>query len=317
MKYDFEDENSSYFPPMIVVVINNTCNFQCTHCYYRKYMAYPDYHTKYLTLNLFDKIVSETCAFPHASIRLIGWGEPLLHPKIKQIVEHAKQIAPANLLTLITNGYFLMPNLSKHLIESGIDLIEVSLDAASSEAFQKRRMSKDLRAYTTIVHHIHETINIRDQKGSSTRIVVSFIVYPTQESEEEFAAFEEYWSKVADEVVKRPVHSFKGILGNIRQLPMQRIPCRCLWSRCTINPFGEISVCYNDWERTAILGNLNDVETTIAKIWRDETLRKYRNEQCKGKFRGICANCQDYNPNAWNNPYDLIIKRCRNKKEAH
>ena len=71
-----------------------------------------------------------------------------------------------------------------------------------------------------------------------------------------------------------------------------------------------MSVCYNDWENKYILGDLRDADTTIAGIWQGPTLTQLRVGQRKGIFAGLCAECRDYNPDAWNHPYEQVVGRC-------
>jgi MoaA/NifB/PqqE/SkfB family radical SAM enzyme len=262
-----------------------------------------------MELKVFRKILHEVSSCVHSAIRFIGWGEPLLHPNLIAMVRESKEIAPNIPLTLITNGYFLSENIAYDLMDAGLNLIEISIDAAYPESYAKRRCSKDKNAFNVVTSNVKKMLEYKNK--FSTKIVVSYIVYPTKSSEEEFDVFSHYWKNLVDEIIKRPAHSFKGILPDIRKPPTHRPPCKCLWSRCSINPFGEISACYNDWERTDILGDLNDSKTTIRKIWKSNLLNAYRNEQCQGKFKGICLNCHDYNSDAWKYPYDLVIERCR------
>jgi hypothetical protein len=71
-----------------------------------------------------------------------------------------------------------------------------------------------------------------------------------------------------------------------------------------------VNVCYNDWENKYVLGDLRDPDTTIASIWQGTPLTQLRVDQCKGIFGGMCAECRDYNPDAWNRPYERVVSRC-------
>ena len=77
-----------------------------------------------------------------ASIFFGGFGEPLMHPNIVEMVEKASQVASR--VELITNGVVLDANLAAQLIEAGLDTLWVSLDGASSESYADVRMSDSL-----------------------------------------------------------------------------------------------------------------------------------------------------------------------------
>ena len=310
MHCDFPSPEDALFPKMVVVSITNVCDFVCTHCYYPRYVKQPGYRRHNMEVAVFRKIVEEMGSHPGSTLRFIAWGEPLLHPQVAEFAHYARQAASRNPLTLITNGYWLTPDSSRALMEAGLDLVEVSIDAATPETYQKVRVSRHPDAFSQVEQNVNEMVRQRNKSGFRTRIVVSFIVYPTKESVAEYALFEQKWDSVADEVVKRPVHTFKGSVPVIAPPPSPRPPCYGLWARCNINPWGQVNVCYNDWENEYILGDLRDSDTTIASIWQGPTLTQLRIGQCKGIFAGMCAECHDYNPDAWNRPYEQVVSRC-------
>ncbi len=308
MQSDSLDGNGS-FPSMVVVSINNTCNYACPHCYYPAYVERNDYSVQNMGETVFRRIADEVSQHPRTALRLIGWGEPLLHPNIIQFVEYMHGVGPENAITLITNGYLLTPDRSLALMRAGLDLVEVSLDAFHEETYSRRRKSRSRDAFSRVKSNVHAMMAQRNEHGFRTRVALSFIEEPAPESEREFRAFRATWSDVVDDIVKRPQHTFKGTLREHRALPTARRACRGLFARCDVTPWGEISVCYNDWERTDLLGDLNDAEASIADIWHGLLLRRLQVGQLGGDFVGICETCKDYNPDAWLHPYEEVIKR--------
>jgi pyruvate-formate lyase-activating enzyme len=310
MHCDSPSPEETPFPKMVVVSITNICDFACTHCYYPHYAKRPGYLRHTMEVGVFRRIADEMGAYPETALRFIAWGEPLLHPQAVELVHYARQAACRNPLTLITNGYWLTPDRSLALMDSGLDLVEISLDAATPETYRQVRASRHADAFSRVERNVREMVNRRNKSGFRTRIVVSYIVHPSVESVTEYGLFVEKWAGVADEIIKRPVHTFKGSVPAIAPLPSPRSPCHGLWARCNITPWGQASVCYNDWENRYILGDLRDPDATIASIWQGPTLTQLRAEQCRGTFTGMCAECRDYNPEAWNHPYEQVVSRC-------
>lgn len=298
------------FPPMLVVSVTNACDYACVQCFHRIYRRQPGYARQDMPRKAFDKIVAELGEHPRAILRLIAWGEPLLHPRFVNLVEDARRNAPANPITLITNGYHLTPDRSLALMHAGLDLVEVSVDAVSEATYRRVRIAPDREAYAVVTGNVKEMVRLRTVGGFGTRIAVSYIVWPTEQSEAECDVFQEQWREIADEVVRRRLHTFKGSVATVAELPAERRPCRGLWARCNINPWGQINVCYNDWENAHILGDLRDSNTTIRSVWQGVVLDRLRRAQCQGVFEGICAQCRDYNPDAWEHPYEEVVKRC-------
>jgi uncharacterized Fe-S cluster-containing radical SAM superfamily protein len=303
----------SAFPSMLVVSLTNVCDYACVHCFHRIYSRQPGYQRQYMPKAIFRRIVAELKEHPATSLRLIAWGEPLLHADVVEFVRLTRQSALENPITLITNGYHLTPELSLALMQAGLDLIEVSLDAVTAESYRRVRVAPDSNAFGVVTANLQAMLQQRNEGGYETRIAVSYIVWPAETSQADYQLFEKQWSGAADEVIRRRLHTFKGAVPTRIPLPEQRGPCRGLWARCNINPWGQISVCYNDWENANVLGDLRLPNTTIAEVWQGNELNSLRTDQCQGVFRGICAQCRDYNPTAWEHPYEEVIARCKCK----
>ncbi|MEJ2405625.1 MAG: radical SAM/SPASM domain-containing protein [Candidatus Thiodiazotropha sp.] len=311
--YDFPSQHAAQFPNIVVVAVNNRCNFSCVHCYYHKYVRTSEYRPHDLDAEVFERIVSEMGQYPWSVLRLIGWGEPLRHPHLLDFVALAHQVAPRNPITLITNGYDLSSENSLALMESGLDLVEISIDAASAGYYEHVRPSHDPNAFSRVETNVEAMISQRNAHGFSTRVAVSFILWPNQESKVELNQFRHRWANLADEVIVRPLHSFIGTVTSVASYntSTNRPPCYALWGRFAINPWGEASVCYNDWSRHDLLGDLHDPQVTIADIWRGPILEQLRRQQCAGRFTGICEKCQDHNPGSWEHPYEKVVSRCQ------
>ncbi len=314
MNYDFRTPKDKQFPSMVVVSVTNACSYSCTHCFYPTYVQAPDYQRKDMDMSVFETIAKELGSYPHSALRLIAWGEPLLHPKLVDFVRCARENAPSNKRSLISNGYWLSGEDSQRLMEAGLDLIEVSIDAATSESYRRIRRSPHETAFAQVNTNVETMISQRDKGGFSTRICVSYILHDTVESKDEFTLFENKWSTLADEVICRPIHSFKGSVCGLNETVTSRVPCYGLWHRCNISPWGEISVCYQDWERRYTLGDLNNPGTTIAGLWQGPYMTRLRDEQRQGIFSGMCKACRDSNPKAWTNPYECILDRCSSQE---
>lgn len=67
-----------------------------------------------------------------------GFGEPLAHPNIAEMVHKAKGLGSS--VGLITNGTLLTESLSRALIDAGLDILWVSLDGASRESYTDVRL---------------------------------------------------------------------------------------------------------------------------------------------------------------------------------
>lgn len=92
---------------------------------------------------VFDRVIEGLRAFnPTPKVFFGGWGEPLLHPKISQMVARVKAVGAS--VELITNGTLLTPDLLDELVSIGIDVLWVSIDGAKPESYADVRLGAAL-----------------------------------------------------------------------------------------------------------------------------------------------------------------------------
>ncbi|MDC7225819.1 MAG: radical SAM protein [Spirochaetales bacterium] len=71
-----------------------------------------------------------------------GWGEPLMHPDIIRMIKKVKKRGWR--AELITSGTLLSEEMSRNLIDAGLDFIWVSLDGATPESYKNVRLGNML-----------------------------------------------------------------------------------------------------------------------------------------------------------------------------
>ena len=87
---------------------------------------------KLIDLNLAKKIIKECSILGVKRIVLSRLGEPLLHPNLKEIIKFTKSNKIRN-VSMVCNAMLLNDEKCKELIESGLDLISFSVDAAKKD----------------------------------------------------------------------------------------------------------------------------------------------------------------------------------------
>ncbi len=81
------------------------------------------------------------------TVDFTGWGEPMLHPRIYEMVAQAKEMGC--LTTMTSNGTVFNERNSLSLIESGMDRLTVSIDGLSPETFDAIRLGASFEQVTT------------------------------------------------------------------------------------------------------------------------------------------------------------------------
>lgn len=115
------------------------CNLKCRTCIRNSW----DEPTGSMDIHVYHKLLADLkrCRTPD-TIAFWGIGEPLTHPDIIDMVALAHK---AGLKTeMITNGHLLNKDVSRGLIQAGLDTLVVSVDGTTEETFTDIRQGGDL-----------------------------------------------------------------------------------------------------------------------------------------------------------------------------
>ena len=99
-----------------------------------------------------------------------GFGEPLAHPGILEMVEQVKSVARS--VELITNGMLLSEEVSKRLIQLDLDVLWISVDGATAEHLADVRLGAALQL---IFDNITRFALLRNETARAPVIGISFV----------------------------------------------------------------------------------------------------------------------------------------------
>jgi MoaA/NifB/PqqE/SkfB family radical SAM enzyme len=143
-------------PVCLYLETTNRCNLPCTTCPRTYEELEPPAN---MSFELFCRIVDQ---YPKvARVVLHGVGEPMMVPNLPRMIRHLK--ARGTYVLFNTNGTLLNERRGRDLIDSGLDELRVSLDAAEPEAFIKVR-GKD--SFARIVKNVREFRILQDKLGA-------------------------------------------------------------------------------------------------------------------------------------------------------
>ena len=122
----------------IYVEITNRCNLNCSTCVRNVWNE----SSGMMETSLFRRILEEaeelTGKENPITVFFGGWGEPLLHPDVFSMIGSVKQRGWR--AELISNGTMIDEERAKALIESGLDMLWISMDGASPESYRDVRL---------------------------------------------------------------------------------------------------------------------------------------------------------------------------------
>ena len=124
----------------LYIEVTNQCNLNCKTCIRHVWNE----ESGRMSEEVFGAIMDGLNSFPALPEKVFfgGFGEPLSHPRIIEMITRVKSMGMK--AELITNGTLLNKKMIQALIESGLDMIWVSLDGSTPESFSDIRMGAQL-----------------------------------------------------------------------------------------------------------------------------------------------------------------------------
>lgn len=301
--HGFGGRLSAVFPSQVIIDVTEICNLACTHCPHPAFKRSEHYSGAQLGAELNAKAVDEvrTHGRGHTQyIRYSSEGEPLVHPGGYEMIEYAARTSGVY-VTLTTNGTIMNEQRTQRLLESGVHMIDISIDAFRPETYARIRVNGDLEVTRRNVLRLLDWIR---QSRATTKVVVSFIEQP--ENAAEAADFERYWTdQGVERVVVRRLHSAAGAVGSVAaalrtaQAGQPRRACVYPWERLVLNPRGFLAFCPADWSHGSSVADYRT--TTIAEAWQGAFYDGLRQAHLGGDYRShaFCGQCPDWAQTRW------------------
>jgi radical SAM protein with 4Fe4S-binding SPASM domain len=267
--------------PSISVETIDACNARCIMC---------SIHSRprrfgQMDWNLYTKIVDEISTFDQSDLLLNNYGEPLLDPLIIHRIRYAKQKGIKQ-VHFFSNGMLLTEEISRELIESGLDGIYISINALYPETYA--HIMKGL-SLDRVNENINKLIQLRSKYNSNRPFVkVNFIEMADNESETQ--AFVNYWSSRVDFVNVAPLNNRVKSLSRYPYRYHRRHACN-LWRSLFVFANGDVTICCEDVFGKEIIGNLK--ENSVQEIWTGKRMQEIRKLHLEGKWDEIplCRTC--------------------------
>jgi radical SAM protein with 4Fe4S-binding SPASM domain len=263
-------------PDIVQIESTNLCNAKCVFC------PRDEMHRRQgvMDFDLFRKIVDECAALGITHVRMHNYGEAFLDRQLVEKVRYAKSHGIAE-VGMISNGSLITEDIARAMIEAGLDAINISVDAAGKEVFERTRVHLD---YDTVIGNIRTLARLRQEMGRKRpRLILSFV---RQHDSADERAFIEEWSRVADKVHITDLHNWAGTLNATSDV---NYPCYRLWLTFTVLWDGRVSLCCADFDGRNVLGDLRT--QTIAQIWNSPAYRAVRRQHLQSGGPEICRSC--------------------------
>jgi MoaA/NifB/PqqE/SkfB family radical SAM enzyme len=269
-------ERSPRLPEIVQIESTNICNAKCVFCP-RDDMARAQ---GVMSWELFTKIVDECVALGIGAVRLHNYGEAFIDRRLVEKIRYAKASGIRE-VGLISNGSLITEPVAKGIVEAGLDAINISVDAAGKEVFERTRVGLK---YDKVIAGIERILQARASAGRARpKLILSFV---RQDNSAEERAFIERWGPRADKIHITDLHNWAGTLNRESDV---RFPCYRAWLTFTVLWDGRVSLCCADFDGRHVLGDLRT--HSIAEVWNAEPYRATRRIHLEEGGPAICQSC--------------------------
>lgn len=153
----------------VYVEPTNDCNLSCRTCV-RNSWSEP---VGFMEMDTYRGLIQGLRRAPLLQkVSFWGFGEPLLHPDIVEMVALAEGLGART--DLITNGLLLDRGMAEGLVEAGLDSLVVSVDGASPEAYKDVRSGAELGLVQRNVENLRRVR--RESRRHNPEIGLEFVV---------------------------------------------------------------------------------------------------------------------------------------------
>ncbi len=285
------------YPERMYLESTNACNLRCVMCptgrgLTRRKKGFMDW-------DLFRQIVDEMA--PHVSTTTLHiWGEPLLHPRIVEMIAYCRQRRLH--AEISTNAVLLTPEMSRAILEAGLGAIYLCLDGTTPETYEQVRREA---SFQQTRENILKFLELRVRGGyAQPRTKLQIIeIAPTAK---EIEAFKRAWSiPGVDQINVKAFDSWGEQIQDISALrPGERpkLParfhCPNLWYHVHIYWDGTLVCCDRDFDAAYPLGNVGD---GVMKAWRGPAMTRLRLKHINHDLDDVpsCGRCVEW---AWWRP---------------
>lgn len=275
------------YPLRIDIELTNHCNISCSFC--------PREHLKkkkgFMNMELYMKIINNIREDGRkVHIFLHGFGEPLLHPGLIDMINYAKEKKVAKTIQFSTNGLLLRGMVAEGLIKAGLDEITVSVDAVSEISYRQLKGVK----LSVVEGNVREFIGLKEKMGVTKPHVRAKIMIRDNNRSERIP-FLRKWKILADSATVEWYSNWGGMLDSeIGNDSLSRYSCAPLWYALMVRWDGTAVACCVDINDSYPVGDLN--RGSISEVWNGDRMKAIRQMHTSNSYErlSLCKRCMEW-----------------------
>lgn len=276
------------YPPLVTMEFTNICNLRCVYCSSPLGLR----PRGMMTRDTFRSCMQGFRALQIKRVRVIGNGEPTLHPDFSDFIEEL--VNTVKFVSVLSNGHWRNLDISRTLVKT--DVVEISIDAGEESEYEDSRVGGQL---DTVKRNLIVLRERREQVHSKCLINIRLMLRPSQKPIESQQL--KFWQDYADTVMpqyivkRKNVDWDKDIFYSVHQQASSYPTCTLPFKALDIIWTGDVPLCSGSATQIGppglIVGNVNT--GMLEEMWNGETMNKYRDGHRHRKLDQIpiCKGC--------------------------
>lgn len=288
-------------PYNLKVEVSSLCNMRCVYCAHSK--TNHGVYEGNMSVELMERILKDSKEFPrkYKVMEMFSFGESMCNPNLSKMISMAKEADVADKINFTTNGILITPDKADELVESGVDIIRISLQGIDSDTYERICGVKlEFDRFINNLKYLYE------HKGNcSIRMKIADVALKGIPDGEE--RFKEIFGSIADSIfIERIIPMYadvdykeidesiyeKSIEGRerVKQSKIHTV-CNRPFYRLRVAADGKVTAACCDIPNDFYYGNI--YENSLVNIWNEEKRKALLKMQLEGKrfAHPICKTC--------------------------
>lgn len=269
----FKMEKSWGLPVHILLEPTRACNYLCPQCPRQTFAEIKNLNKMEITLEEFKYVMRQIGRYL-LTIRFWHYGEPLINKDLAEIIRTAKEYKIFTVLS--SNCSLLAPEVGKKLIESRLDYLLVSINAATEETY---KIFTQTEYFNAVIDNLRHFVSLKKEMGSHLPFInLQFIVMRDnfKEAKEMKRIFEYVGANKLS--FKCPGFKRRELGLSNAQYQLRGLDttffCSLPYEELVICANGDVTPCALDIRNSFVMGNI--FKDDFRMIWNGEKYRDFR-----------------------------------------
>lgn len=284
-------------PFTVFIDPTNICNFKCNCCpQSRADFAQQSGGLFSLSKDDFDLIAYNLKQLGKVkTLHIHLTGEPLVNKNTIYMIKKCKDSNLADKIILTTNASLMFPEVSRELIQAGVDYVRISIYGTDEKTHCTNTNSRV--NFATITENVRQLKLLRDAYNTSTFIACKMIDFHCNSEK----SFKDIFSDISDECFVQKGHNWNNKDRLARAAFEERLGVMKADSICpypfytmVIHANLDVSPCGCDYSHSLTIGNLK--KESLSEIWKGEKLVTLQTALIMKQFSdySVCQKCNFY-----------------------